>query len=309
MKVYSKEEVSRKINMEKVLDAIELAYIALREGRVTLPNRMFMDTRDGGDFLLGPSYIKDSGYFGAKVSAYTPDNKNSKVNGAYILFNDRDGCINSIFDSEILTAHRTAAKSAIAAKYLADRDSKSLGVLGMGTQALLHIKYFAKIFKIDLVKVWTRNIDLHRDFVNVINNDLGIQVKVLDPKDVVKGVDIVIDATYASEPLVDVEDINNANFVLGINHSPNAVEFDESLIKSCSKVYVDFEQNLHAGTLKNAIEKGVITVDDIIELKYVIGDEFMVRDSDSIKNKKKRVYFQSGGVSIEDLACAISLVN
>jgi ornithine cyclodeaminase/alanine dehydrogenase-like protein (mu-crystallin family) len=67
------------------------------------------------------------------------------------------------------------------------------------------------------------------------------------------------------------------------------------------KIFVDYCQNKDAGTLQNAIKKGVVKENEIIELKDIIGEEKYRVTKDS------NVYFHSGGVSLEDLAAAISI--
>jgi ornithine cyclodeaminase/alanine dehydrogenase-like protein (mu-crystallin family) len=292
------------LNMESIINEVENAYIRLSEGSVVMPDRAFMPTHSGGDLLLGPSYIKSSGYYGVKLSSYSPNNvEQPKVNGTYTLFNEIDGTIAAIMDAGPLTAARTGAKSAVAVKYLAPQNANTLGIFGMGAQAKTQITAINTINPLKKVLLWSREPSKHNDLLKYVTEVLNIDAEVTDPIYIAQHSDILIDATYTTQPLVSNQNIKENCLVIGINHSPSAVEFDESTLGR-AEVYVDYLQNTHSGTIQNAIENGKTTIDEITELKDIVNRPKKELNTSTFKNI---IYFQSGGTSIEDLAAAIAV--
>jgi len=73
---------------------------------------------------------------------------------AVIIYNDpTTGYPLAIMDATEVTAFRTAATSAIASKYLARKDSQTLGIVGAGHQAYYHIIAHQQIFKLKEIRL------------------------------------------------------------------------------------------------------------------------------------------------------------
>ena len=302
MTIIDSKKIIEKIGYKKIVQEVEKAYVKLSEGQVVLPERQFMPTYNSGDLLLGGSYIKGSGFFGAKLSAWQPGNvKQPKVNGVYALFNEITGTVAAIMDCESVTKARTGAKTAVALKYLAPLKPLTVGIIGMGNQAESHARAIASVLKVERFQFWTRNPQDHKGFLELIQRKTGVECQFKPKEEIAASSNILINTADAFVPLYDSNVIKSDTIVIGINHSPKAVDFDARLFKRCSKVFVDFKQNKDAGTLQNAIKKGYIKEDKIIELSEFVGKE-------KYRIKKGQIYyFQSGGVSIEDLAGAIAV--
>jgi len=297
--IYSRKESSVSLNMTLVIEEVEKAYIGLRNGNVEMPARLFLNRGGKGDLLLGPAYVRNSGYFGAKVSSYTASNETiSKLNGVYVLFNEEDGTIAGIFDSGPITAARTGAKSAVAAKYLARKDSEVLGIFGMGVQAKSHIEAMKIVLPMKKVLCWSRSPEKHQDLVEWAKNEMNIDIEVTTIERIAKESDILVDATYSMQPLVTDALIPTGTLVIGLFHSPKSVQFEAATVNR-GKSYVDFSQSKDCGTIAQA--KTSEELEQLVELKDIIGhDEYRVTLDSSI-------YFQSGGTSVEDLAAAIAV--
>src|SRR5262249_11722055 len=90
-----------------------------------------------------------------KVNANFPGNPSTNglpaIQGAVVLCDAVDGRLLAIIDSAEVTALRTAATSAVAAKYLARSDSRVLTICGCGTQGRSHLEAIAPLFKLTTV--------------------------------------------------------------------------------------------------------------------------------------------------------------
>ncbi len=299
--IFSRKDSNISLNMAQVIEEVEKAYIGLRDGKVEMPARLFLNRGEKGDLLLGPAYVRGSGYFGAKVSSYTATNETiSKLNGVYVLFNEEDGTIAGIFDSGPITAARTGAKSAVAAKYLARKNSAVLGIFGMGVQARSHIEAMKLVLPIKKVLCWSRSPEKHADLVEWAKDEMKIDIEVTTIERIAKESDILVDATYSMEPLAADQLISNGTLVIGLFHSSKSMQFESATVNR-GKAYVDFSQSKDCGSIAQA--KSPDELAKLVELKDIIGHEEYRITADTL------VYFQSGGTSVEDLAAAITVAN
>src|SRR4051812_8118855 len=127
--------VLQALPMDRCIAAVEEAFRAHAEGKVH--SAVLSVHGEAGAFhtkvALTPAY------FGAKTNANFPSNPSKRglpsIQGAMLLFDASDGRIVAVIDSIELTALRTAAATAVAAKYLARADSRTVMIIGCGKQA------------------------------------------------------------------------------------------------------------------------------------------------------------------------------
>jgi len=101
---------------------------------------------EGGDFRAMPAALKT--YAAIKWIGVFPDNCQipaPTTNGSLILSDRETGVPLMGMDCTTLTAYRTAATSAIAAKYCAP-DAEEFAFIGCGLQAKYHIEAYESIF-------------------------------------------------------------------------------------------------------------------------------------------------------------------
>ena len=145
----------------------------------------------------------------------------------------------------------------------------------------------------------------HNDLIEFVENELGIVTDIKEtPNDVAKESDILIEATLTTTPLVETTSIKPGSLVIGLNHSPKAQVFQHDLLEK-SKIYIDHSASIHAGTIQKAVDANVISKENIVaELSEVV-----TNTDENFVNENEFIYFHSSGVSIEDLATAISVYN
>ncbi len=86
-------------------------------------------------FLVMPSWHTEK-FIGTKLVTVMPDNTKLNlptISGLYALFEIKTGQLVLLMDAPELTARRTTAVSALAARYLAREDAQSLLIVGSGT--------------------------------------------------------------------------------------------------------------------------------------------------------------------------------
>lgn len=128
--------------------------------------------------------------------------------GLVLAFSTRNTEPLAIFPDGYLQGMRVGCTFALAAKYLAREDAKTIGLFGSGHQARFQLLAHCQVLPIDTVKVYSPDPLHRRQFAERMSLELGCPVITLDePSHVMAGVDIVLSATNSSVPVIDPEGI------------------------------------------------------------------------------------------------------
>src|SRR3954467_10957462 len=146
----SRADVERLLTSDICIAAVEDAFRRLAEGSVPPPAILAMHAQEGSFHVKAGLLALDRPYFAAKVNANFPRNGARHglptIQGAVLLFDAANGAPLAIMDSMSITALRTAAASAVAARPLSRAACESLLICGCGGQAaaqlraLLHVR-------------------------------------------------------------------------------------------------------------------------------------------------------------------------
>lgn len=185
------------LTMAEIVAALEKAFIEKGEGRVEMPPKPGIHPGGGDNFIHAmPAYIPAMKSAGLKWVSGFPENFQRGlpyINGLLILNDPETGLPVSVMDCVWITAMRTGAATAVAAKYLARSDSSIVGILGCGVQGRSNLEALHVLFP--LKQVMAYDIDAHaaQRFANETSNRFGLEVVIVDtPKDAVTGCDIVV---------------------------------------------------------------------------------------------------------------------
>lgn len=280
---------------EQRLDWIALTD-ALAAGHL-LPKAEIADTflyRDPDTLLNRSAWIDGLG-LAVKSATIFPGNTArgaSSINGGVMLFSDGDGTLQAIIDFHLVTKWKTAGDSLLAARRLARPDSRSILIVGAGTQARgLHAAYSAA-FPAATFTIWNRTpanaAELAQDLTDLTVAD--------DLEAAVRGADIVTCATMSTKPLIRGDWLQPGQHVDLIGaYRPDMREVDDAALKR-AQIFVDSLDTTvgHIGEIKIPIETGVITTQDIVA-DYYSPDAFTRRSADEI------TLFKNGGGAHLDL--------
>lgn len=300
---FTAEDVKKYLSYSMLMPALENTF---KDGVSHVPPRQALDLGKGRECLLMPSW-KSSGSFGVKVVSVFPDNHTvglESINGVYVLFDGENGLPVAIFDGAELTARRTAACSALAAKKLASPGAKTLLMMGTGKLARYLIEAHGACHQFRKVMVWGRDADKAKRLVSQIakSSDYHCEV-VTDLKAAVQQADIISVATRAREPLVKGRWLKLGTHVdLVGGYRPDMREADDDVFQS-ARIYVDtYEGALaEAGDIISPLKAGIIREDDLCDLSDLLrGDKAGRLSAGDI------TVFKSVGSALEDL-CAATL--
>ena len=105
-----------------------------------------------------PGYLP--GTLEAKLVAVFPGNHDRGLpshQALIALFDEETGAPLCVMDGTVITAARTGATAAVAARALAREGASSLAVLGAGVQGRSHLDAFPRLFELDDIRVASRH--------------------------------------------------------------------------------------------------------------------------------------------------------
>jgi thiomorpholine-carboxylate dehydrogenase len=191
-------QVRAHLEWDALIAAMEDALIDFSAGRVQQPVRRFLTVeRHEGFFGVMPA-VSDK-IMGCKLVTFYPNNavRGLPTHLAMIqLFAPDTGEALALIDGRLITEMRTAAVSAAATKALAARDAKVLAILGSGVQARAHVEALTRVRAFAEIRVWGRT----RAHAERFAKEVGASV--MAAEDAVRGADVVVTATAATEPIL-----------------------------------------------------------------------------------------------------------
>lgn len=298
MKIITKKAISENYNMSEVVDAIDKVYKLLWEKKVESHERHFIKTKEGGDYMYAAATDFEKELYVIRGSSFLPWNKGTKnpiYAGAYMLSSYADGQVLAIIDNSLIINLRTGAKSAVAAKYLAKKESKTLGLIGLGNQAKTNAEAIATQFGLTNIIGYSRNPENWQDTFEYIKSKTKLPVEVKSKGDVIKEADILVLSTLSDEPLLGPKDLHPGQLIISLSHRE---EISRDVVFQ-NKTFVDYKPEAEKtfGPVKAAIESGYKMSEVKGDLAELASGKVKGRESDD-----EIIYFQSLGVTIEDLA-------
>ena len=148
------EVASVGVTMKEILDALFVAFREHGEGKVEMPPKPGIHTQPDAFIHAMPAFIPALHSAGVKwVSGYPENYKRDLpyITGLLILNDAETGVPLAVMDCAWITAMRTGAATAVAAKYLARPESESVGILGCGVQGRSNLEALHVLFPLKRV--------------------------------------------------------------------------------------------------------------------------------------------------------------
>ena len=196
---------------------------------------------------------------------------------------------------------RTGAAAAIGAKYLAKDSVDAVGVIGTGRVGRASLVCLQKVREFDKVFAHSgRRRD--EEFAADMERALGVDVAVCDsPETVVRGSEILVTATYATEPIVKGEWLCEGMHISGMGADDTLkAELDANAIGRMDKIVIDSEKCLTIGEIAEPIKKGIISPESI---HGKIG-EVVNGSKPGRENPDEITFFESDGTHIQSASVA-----
>ena len=147
--VLTRRDVQELLGMDDCIAAVEAAFRLHAEGRSLSPGVLGVRAPEGGFHIKAAGLKLGRLYFAAKTNANFSGNPRRHglpaIQGVIVLCDADNGCPLAVMDSMEVTARRTAAATAVAAKWLARPDASTVTVCGCGSQGREQLRALARV--------------------------------------------------------------------------------------------------------------------------------------------------------------------
>jgi alanine dehydrogenase len=305
--VLKRSEVASLLSLNECIEAVEEAFRLNEEGQSFPPGVLETLTETGGFHIKAAGLkLAEKTYYAAKVNANFPQNMSKwglpTIQGVIALFDGDSGCPLALLDSIEITALRTGAATAVAAKYLARAESKVATICGCGVQGRVQLKSLVQVLRLEKVYAYDQIEALAEKFAGEMSAELKIEV--IPTADLPRALgesDVCVTCTSSRRPFLMQEHVRAGTFVAAIGaDNPLKQELDPALLAS-NKVVVDvLEQCATIGDLHHAIAAGIMGKSDVYaELGAIVTARTPGRTS-----AKEIIIFDSTGTALQDVAAA-----
>jgi len=310
MKIITESMVEKYLTMPDCIDAMRTAMIAVSKGETTLPIRQYMPIPDTqGKMALMPGTLSDPACYGIKLVCKYVREPNSPYGthvGMVLVFDSVKGLPLAMIEGASLTAIRTAAASAMATDYLANRNVATLGIMGYGEQARRHVLSMLAVRDLKNILIWGRDPKKSQSFAEKLSDEIDRKITpVSSAKDLATKSDLICTTTSSARPILKGKWVQPGTHINLVGAAiASSAEADEELVTR-SKYFTDYRPAAMAaaGELIDAIDSGAVTKSHILA---EIGEVAAATQQGRISPAEITVY-KSLGVSAQDLAAGHKL--
>ena len=281
-RILARGDVERLLGWDECIAAVEDAFRLHAEGRSLPPGVLGVRARDGGFHVKAAGLELGRPYFAAKTNGNFPDNPRRHglpaIQGVIVLSDAGDGRVLALLDSIEVTLRRTAAATAVAARYLARQDARSVLVCGCG-------------------------IRVARAFAAEMSAELGFEVRpAVDLAEALADCDVCVTCTPSRRPLLWRGQVRPGTFVAAVGaDSPDKQELDPHLMADAVVVTDVLEQCAAIGDLHHALEAGAMSRTDVHgELA-----DLVVGRKPGRRSPEEITIFDSTGTALQDVAASV----
>ena len=308
--IVTDNEVRSLLSIGEVIEAVEEAFEEKGLGYVQMPSKPYVFfEKYGGDLRVMPSYLERMEISAVKVVNSHPNNPSfyglPTVIATIILVDPRNGAPKAIMGGSYITAMRTGAAGGIAAKYLARKTSKIVGLVGAGVQARTQLMGLLSVYgKLKEVRVCDKEKEARCKFIAEMGpkyGHLSSLVPVESAKEAVEGADIVVTTTPSRQPIVSDEWVSEGMHFNCIGaDAPGKEELDPAILKRAKIVVDDWRQASHGGEINVPLAKGILKKEDI----WGNIGEIVASIKAGRTSPKEITLFTSTGLAIQDAVTA-----
>jgi len=315
--VLREPEIRRLLDPAASLQAVERAFTAYATGGAELPAVINLNVPEHrGEIHVKAGHLRGGTHYAVKIASGFYDNPSRGLpqnDGMVLVFDAGTGQPAALLlDNGFITEQRTGSAGAVAAKHLARRDARIVGVVGCGNQARYQLASLALVRPFREVRIYGRRPERARACVEELRNDRAMPrecrlVAVSSVREAVVGADIVITVTASREPLVEAAWLSPGMHVTAVgSDGPDKQELHASVLERADLVVADSRaQCLRLGEIHHAVASGTIPESKVAcELGDITAGKHPGRRSDS-----EITVCDLTGVGVQDVAAAAVVLS
>lgn len=302
------EDVMSLLTMDDAIAAVEKAFHDHGMGRVQMPPKSYLNfSKYAGDLRTMPAYLMDQDLAGVKIVNVHAENQKiglPTVMALVILNSTQTGAPLAVMGGTYLTAMRTGAAGAVAAKALARKNSRVVGMIGAGVQARTQLLALTHFFEIDRVLIFdaqeSRSLSLKEEIQRLLDCDCEI---VPTARHACRS-DILVTTTPSRRPVVEDSWISPGMHINAIGADAAGKQELESSLSLRAKVVVDdMAQAVHSGEVNVPISQGLLLPEGI----HAQLGEILTGKKPGRTGEDEVTLFDSTGLAIQDVAVGHSV--
>ena len=310
--VLREQEIRRLLDPASCLKAVEEAFTAYATGGASLPAVINLNVEEHqGEVHIKAGHLRHGSHYAVKIASGFQGNPAKGLpqnDGMVLVFDAKTGVpVAILLDNGFITEQRTGAAGAVAAKHLARRDARVVGMVGCGNQARYQIESLALVRRPEEVRIYGRRPDRARACADEMARHRGMPegcrfVAVPTVREAVEGADIVVTVTPSREPLVRAEWLSPGAHVTAVgSDGPDKRELHTDVLRRADRIVADSrDQCLRLGEIHHAVAEGAIPASRIdSELGEITAGRRPGRSTDA-----EITVCDLTGVGVQDVAAA-----
>ena len=305
----SRSEIAQLLTIRECIEGVEKMFRQLGEGKLPPPGILGIKSEHGGLHIKAGLLPGVRDYIVAKLNTNFPRNRIEHdlptIQGLIVVCDGVNGRPLAVLDSIDITIKRTAAASAVAAKYLARPGSSVATICGCGQQAAAQLRAICTMLPLKKVYAFDSDQAAAENFAVALAKELGLPIgSTHDLPAALQCSEVCITCTTATEFFVRNEDVPPGMFIAAVGaDDTRKQEIDPALMAAAKVVADSLEQSCAIGDTHHAIAHGLMRKEDVYaELSEMVAGRKPGRTSDD-----EIIVFDSTGVAIEDAVAAIGV--
>jgi len=303
----SRSDIVALMRRPDYLNAVESGFRAAAQGAASAPPPLSLEG-SGGVFHAKAATLRLGRHYAAlKFNGNFPDNPAGlpTIQGAILLCDADNGVLLAVMDSIEVTLRRTAAATALAARFLARPESQTVLVCGCGAQGRAQLEALADIMPLRRCLAWDRDAGRANDFGRDLADTLGLEITVAaSVGEAARESDVILACTTAQQPYLELSQVRSGTFIAAVGaDSPFKNEVHPELMSRALVVVDVLDQCLEMGDLRHAVHAGTMRPSQVhANLGELVTGEKAGRSSgDQI------TLFDSTGTALQDVAAAAAI--
>jgi ornithine cyclodeaminase/alanine dehydrogenase-like protein (mu-crystallin family) len=299
------------LDIRMAMDAAEQAIRSFHADDVIFPEKIVQIFDESTQERINclPATFKSEKICGVKwVSVFPPNPVKyglQNLSAVVILSEIEHGFPIAFMEGTLCSNMRVGAMGALAARHLAREDSTSIGFIGAGEQAKMHlIAMKTAIPSLQQCRVAAKELHEEEEFLRQMGPilpDLEISAMHSDLEAATSGADIIVTATSAQAPLLKAAWMKPGAFYSHIG----GWEDEYAVAKQCDKIVCDdWETVKHrTQTLSRMYKDGELTDNEV----YADLSEVILGNRPGRERADERIYFNAVGLAYVDVAIAYAM--
>jgi alanine dehydrogenase len=294
--VLDHDAVLAAVSPAAAIEHVRAAFVAHHAGDWSMPAKVYLPSPPHGDFRAMPAL--GGGFAMLKWISSFPGNPAAHglptVMGVVCLSDAATSAPLLLLDARAVTALRTGAAAAVAARALARAAAETVGIVGCGLHGAWAARCLAAAGYGPGVCA-----DPRPEAAGALAAELGWET---GSRHAALACDVVCCVTPGHAPVVGVEDLRPGLHLnmLGAD-GPGKAEALVDAVAACALFCDEWAQASHGGELTGAVEAGLVGRERVTDLGAVLAGAAPGRRDDD-----ETTLFDSTGLAIQDLAIAVA---